>query len=202
MKNKINLFIFLPIFFICLFVLLTGSYARFSSMLYGGGELGMAKWEVSVNTENIINKTVLTENMTFTVLENVFTTGNKLAPSSQGYFDIVIDASACEVTTQYEIYFDEEDTIYLNMKGFEVLGYEINPTSVPNSAPSTLNSSLPIKRVIPLNKINPMVQKETIRVYGEWIDDGNSDVEHTYAGLNFSDVSLSLTVKVSQYIKE
>ena len=188
------------IFFVIFLFFVVEIYARFKSAAAGVGAMEVAIWSIKVNDEDILNKSVLTEKVSFKVLNNIFTAEDKLAPSCQGYFDIVIDASATEVSSQYEIEIDEIALDLLNIKGFKLVGYEVNPLVVPDFIPTTLNTNLNIKRTILLNESNPSLQKETIRIYGEWNDDLESDIEHTDTGINILDVDIDVTIKLSQYL--
>ena len=83
--------------------LMSNTYSRYVADTTGSLEVQFAKWKILVNETDITSGNVSSIELTPVVDENENVAKNKLAPSSEGYFDIEIDPTDVEVSFDYEI---------------------------------------------------------------------------------------------------
>ena len=87
-KTKILVAIFI-ILIVCLCIIISRVYAKNNSQIRGKGNAEIAKWDFKVNGEETQIKSV---NLKNTNIKESLTEG-KIAPGTQGFFEIIVDAS-------------------------------------------------------------------------------------------------------------
>ena len=125
MSKKKKVFIVAIILLIVILSFVGGNvYAKYLSQVIGQGSAEIAKWDFKVNgqTDNI-----QTINLA-SAYNNEFISQNKLAPGTDGSFDIVIDATGTEVGLDYEVIFENEENKPSNFK-YVYNGIEYNSIS-------------------------------------------------------------------------
>ena len=125
MNKKKKVFIVAIILLIVILSFVGGNvYAKYLSQVIGQGSAEIAKWDFKVNgqTDNI-----QTINLA-SAYNNEFISQNKLAPGTDGSFDIVIDATGTEVGLDYEVIFENEENKPSNFK-YVYNGIEYNSIS-------------------------------------------------------------------------
>ena len=153
MKNKKAVIRAIIIIALVALVSLAGyTFARYyQSINIGGGKATIARW--SFGSENISKDIVLSE--------------EKIAPGSNGNFEIEVDATNSEVPVEYEILVSEEKNIPTNMKFYAEIkdekGTTISTTEIKDSFTELANSDL--KGLIPVEENN---QKRKINVFWNW----------------------------------
>ncbi len=164
----ILIFIFIVSFsFIYLF---QSSLAKYRKQISGNVDLQIAKWNIKINDEDVLNKSVLTNNIVPVFEGNEYTKDSVIAPGSKGYCDIIIDASNVDVNFTYEleISIDEENQI----SDLKTTGYIINPTNTTEEAITELNNEA-IKGEITHNTV-----QTKIRLYFEWYDEDDNNMDN------------------------
>ncbi|MBR3614615.1 MAG: hypothetical protein IKL55_05505 [Clostridia bacterium] len=153
MKNNKKLIGVLLLITLILVIFLAGyTFARYyKSINAGGGTANIARWSFgSKNEKAIIN---LSE--------------EKIAPGSNGQFEIEVDATNSEVDVDYEILVSEEKNIPTNMKFYaetkDEKGVVLSTTEKNSSFTELATNNL--KGTIPVEANN---QKRSIVVYWEW----------------------------------
>ena len=153
MKNKKKVIGVLVLITLIAVIFLAGyTFARYyKSINAGSGVASIARWSFgSKNTDAIIN---LSE--------------EKIAPGSNGQFEIEVDATDSEVDVEYEILVSKEKNIPTNMKFHaetkDEKGTTISTTEENSSFTELASENL--KGTIPVEKNN---QKRTIVVYWDW----------------------------------
>ena len=86
--------------------LMSSTYSRYVADTTGNLEGQFANWKILVNENDITNGNSSSIQLTPVIYNNDNVASNKIAPSSKGYFDIVIDASNVEVSFDYEVTLD------------------------------------------------------------------------------------------------
>lgn len=153
MKNKKKI-IGAIIFIVLISVIFVSGYtfARYyKSIDAGNGVANIARWSFgSKNKEAVINLSK-----------------EKIAPGSNGQFEIEVDATNSEVDVEYEILVTEEKNIPTNMKFFAEIkdqtGKVVTTTEKSNSFTELATNNL--NGIIPVEANN---QKRTIIVYWDW----------------------------------
>ena len=153
MKNKKTVIRAIIIIALVALVSLAGyTFARYyQSINVGGGKATIARW--SFGSENISKDIVLSE--------------DKIAPGSNGSFEIEVDATNSEVPVEYEILVSDEKNIPTNMKFYAEIkdekGTVISTTETKDSFTELAENDL--KGLIPVESDN---QKRKINVYWNW----------------------------------
>lgn len=153
MKNKKKIISVLLLIALIAVIFIAGyTFARYyKSINAGSSSANIARWSFgSKNAEAVINLS-----------------SEKIAPGSNGQFEIEVDATGSEVDVEYEIIVSDEKNIPTNMKFYAETKNEagdIISTTEEKSSFSELASS-DLKGTIPVETNN---QKRTIVVYWDW----------------------------------
>lgn len=153
MKNKKAVIRAVIIIALITLVSLAGyTFARYyQSINVGGGKATIARW--SFGSANVSKDIVLSE--------------EKIAPGSNGTFEIEVDATNSEVPVEYEILVSDEKNIPTNMKFYAEIqnedGSTIKTTETKDSFTELATSEF--KGLIPVETGN---QKRKINVHWSW----------------------------------
>lgn len=88
-----------------LFSIMTVSdtYSKYLTSATGTSDISIARWRILVNNEDIRNNSDISQVITPIFDSNSHIAEGVIAPTSQGYFDIIIDHTAADVSFNYEI---------------------------------------------------------------------------------------------------
>ena len=180
------------------------SYAKYVSQGVATAEKQAGAWVVKVNNSDISSKN---SNKQFQINSLIcsgsnYVLENKLAPSSRGYFDVVIDTSGCSVAIKYDVTIDltalnintamNFDSAYLIVNGTETNG-------IIRTGESTYSGTLSLNDI----KNN---KTATARFYLSWTDDGtgvNDGADSTIGVLRqIQNLGVPVSITVSQYSGE
>lgn len=174
-KKKIILLVILLVL-VSLVAVISQTYAKYRTTTTGTASATIARWNIKVNDNTIKNNTTLTENIKVTFPGNEYMAPNVVAPTAEGYFDIVIDATEVDVSFDYTIQITENE----NVKDFIVSGYSIGT----NGTKQQVNGA--ITNTIAYDAAN---KEQTIRVYLTWVD---SDPDQTMDNAEDTQVTIDL----------
>ncbi len=172
---------------LCVFFV-TESYAKYLTSAQGNANMKVARWKILVNSEDIReNKTLETEiQPTFTGSEHI--ANDVIAPTSEGYFDLVIDATKADVSFKYKITLENaEDAAVQDLK---IKKYEINGEEITDETNDYIERQV-------LHRDNTQIIN--IRVYIYWDESENStmtnedDTNATLVGSTDLKVTLAFT---------
>ena len=153
MKNKKIVIKAVIIIALIALVSLAGyTFARYyQSINVGGGKATIARW--SFGSANVSRDIVLSE--------------EKIAPGSNGTFEIEVDATNSEVPVEYEILVSDEKNIPTNMKFYAEIQNEDNSTITTTETKDSFTelAASDLKGLIPVEKGN---QKRKINVHWSW----------------------------------
>lgn len=82
---------------------MSSTYSRYIADANGNIKIGFAKWQIKVNNNDITDSSVSSINIVPVIKENDNIAENTVAPTSSGYFDIVIDPTNVDVSFNYSI---------------------------------------------------------------------------------------------------
>lgn len=162
-KDLKFLIFFLIILGFSLFYLFQSSYAKYRKQVEGNVSAKIASWNIKINNEDIANKKVLTSNIAPTFPETENTVKDVLAPGSEGYYTITIDATNVDVAFQYTIFSDVADTS--SVTDLKTLSYIINPNNATASK-IEYNPTTGISGTLDKN-----AKTLSIRIYIQWDDE-------------------------------
>lgn len=174
MKKDIRfLILFIVIVAFSMLYLFQSSYAKYRKQVSAEMTTTIASWNIKVNTENINNKTTLTNSIIPTLDSNQYIKSGVIAPGSTGHFEVVINAEEVDVDFTYEIESAvDEDTPLTDLT---FTGYKIGTGAVQTF--SGANTTI-------TGNITKNTGNTTITVYFTWNDsatnlmDNQDDTEY------------------------
>ena len=150
--------------------ILTYTYSIYVTGTSGNASVRIARWNLTVNNQDIVNN-----NNFSSVIEPVFP-GNSnissgvIAPTAEGYFDIVIDGSNTDVSFSYTITTSDNANSAVSdlvLSGYSIDGGERQDVTSTNGQISITNSIL----------YNDVDKNVSLRVYFMWNDDSDNGAE-------------------------
>ena len=190
--------------------LMSNTYSRYVANTTGNLDMLFANWQILVNENDILDETSSSIQITPVILENEHISQNKVAPSTQGYFDINIDPTNVDVSFAYQIDIEvlNENLPDLMITKYAILdsdyteGDEIITNTLENNR---LNGSLIYQNDIEDYSFEPF----TIRIYFEWydgIDEAMDDEADTQIGKdaanNNTTLQIAATIHFEQQLEE
>ena len=172
-------------FVLCIFFI-EESYAKYVTATSENAEINVARWRILVNNNDIRDN-----NSTNTTITPIFLGSEHIASGIEGYFDLIIDATAADVSFKYNINFSVNENSAVS--DLVVSKYSINDGAEINLPAD--NQSIE-NTVLYSNNTSPI----SIRVYVLWNDgegstmDNEADTNATKDGKKaMMDVNLSFT---------
>ncbi len=160
--------------------LIQNTYAKYVSSAEANSNINIARWNITVNTQDVIQNSNFTNNLTPVFTENQYIKENVIAPTSEGYFDIIIDGTNADVSFKYTITLNpsNEQTI----KDFEIVKYTIEDIDYTYS-----------ENITGVINYNDTSKTKSIRVYFKWNDDAETQQ------MNNSEDTLATTENNANY---
>lgn len=167
------------------------TYSKYKTDLTGTTNIKVARWRILVNNKDIRNNSEISNVITPTFIENENIAENVIAPTSEGYFDIVIDCTDVDVSFSYEL----TTSINSNSSVTDLIttGYSIN-----GQPKIDLSENTPITDTI-LKNNNP--KTILLRIYIKWDDsstnqmDNQADTKATLDNNNLAKLDVTLNFK-------
>ena len=105
-----NLFVILGgiLFSIGAFVL-ASTYSKYVTGTTGNADVRIARWKIRVNNQDVINNYNISSLIQPVFPGNTNIASGVIAPTAEGYFDIVIDGTNTDVSFNYEITTSENE---------------------------------------------------------------------------------------------
>lgn len=155
--------------------MMSNTYSRYVANTTGSIETPLAKWQIMVNNEDILNNGNASISFTPNIEENVNVKENSIAPSSSGYFDINIDPSNVDVSFSYSINLtiENENIPDLLITKYAILpdGYvEGDPLDIINLETYEITQDMLYSGESPFSNF-------TIRVFFEWYEGENEQMD-------------------------
>lgn len=109
-----------------IFLVMYSTLARYEKTSEGYTKIAVADWKISLNGQELTSdKNELKDTIKLIPITNKDETNpNKIKPGQEGFFDITIDPTGTEVSFDYEIALNEEQSIL--PEGFEITKYSIS----------------------------------------------------------------------------
>lgn len=193
MKINKKKLILLVIFLFSLALMYQTSYGKYIKRLDNNLEINMANWNILVNDESILNKTVFENEIVVYFPGNDYYKENVIAPGASGYFDVTIDPNNTEVAFQYNINID----INNSMEDLIISGYTINPlenTTILDITEDGITGNVLVDG-----------DSVTLRIYVTWYDGLNENLNNaddTDISINNDTISCSVQVSFEQIISQ
>ena len=137
------------------------TYAKYTESKEGDTDFSIAKWKILVNNNDITESSTMSSLINPVYIENENVKEGVIAPGSEGYFDLVINANQTEVSFEYKISISNSENS--SVQDLIIRGYTINSSAlIPvDNVLNNISNKINYKDT---NKIN------TLRVYFKWLD--------------------------------
>lgn len=187
---------------------MSDTYSRYVVDTTGNIEMSFAKWQILVNEKDITDGTPNNIEITPVIEESNNIKNNTIAPSSKGYFDILINPSNVEMSFDYTV---NIKVLNENMPDILISKYAIlDETYQEGNTLDTivLENNEITGTLIYDNKTEDFTFKPfTIRIYFEWYEGENEEMndedDTTIAEdalLNGTKLQIAATVKFEQNV--
>lgn len=165
-KNKIKFFIALISLVYCI-SLIQDTYAKYVSSASGNATMSIARWNILVNDTDIKNNSNFTNTITPVFEGNENIANNVIAPTSTGYFDIVLDGANADVSFNYTINLDVDETS--DVSDLVIEKYTIGSDSTEYTYDGTISNN------IILTDVNKTI---SYRFYVTWNDSETASMDN------------------------
>ncbi len=163
-----NFFVLLGAFFSFVGIFtLASTYSKYVTGTTGNANVRIARWKIKVNNQDIVNNSDLSSVISPVFPGNEDIASGVIAPTAEGYFDIIIDGSNTDVSFSYEVTTSNNSSSAVSdliLSGYSINGGEKQDIDSVDGQVSLTNSIL-------YNQENKIV---TVRVYLMWNDDDTS----------------------------
>ena len=148
--------------------LIHDSYAKYLTTLNETTNIKVARWRILVNNNDIRANSTATGVITPVFYQNEHISNNIIAPTSEGYFDIIIDSSGADVSFTYNL------NVAVNaasaVQDLVVTGYQINNGAVVSEITNPLIENTVL--------YSSRVTNTTIRVFIKWDDSSTATMDN------------------------
>ena len=193
LNKKIIFFLALMSLFYCV-SLMQETYAKYISSAGANASLAIARWNILVNTVDIVNNSSFSTNLAPTFEGTTYIRNGVIAPTAEGYFEITINGSDTDVSFTYTISLDIGSTNTVD--DLKITRYVMD--NVEHNVTGDITGNI---------LYNDATRSKTIRVYVEWDDDAQTetmdnedDTAATRNGVATVDVTVNVVQMQSQAI--
>ena len=156
-------------------VIIGNTVAKYVTSASSNADINIARWQVLVNNEDVTSAATLNNIITPVFPGNNNIAQGVIAPSAEGYFDIVIDATNTDVSLRYEVTTSaNEESI---VQDLVLSGYSIDEGERQEIVEDE-NGNFKIQGDI---RYNSQDKDVTLRVYIKWNDDTENGATMTNA---------------------
>ena len=160
--RKLIFFIALMSLFFCV-TLIQKTYAKYISSASASANLTVARWNILLNNQDILDDSDFTDTITpvFAGTQNI--KSDVIAPTAEGYFDVVLDGSDTDVSFSYTVSIGQ--SVSNTVDDLKITKYSVNGTEYTYSGSDITGNIL-------LNDLNKI---KSIRFFVEWDDDAATE---------------------------
>lgn len=186
-NHRIKIFIAL-LSLLYLITLVQDTYAKYTSSANANTNITISRWNILVNDQDIKNNSNFTNTIkpVFEDNENIAT--GVIAPTSKGYFDIIIDGTKTDVSFQYNINLALSN---LNtVSDLKLTNYKVNDDDTLHQIENNV-----ISNQILYDSDNKIIK---YRIFVEWIDgetetmNNEEDTEAAINGIAAYDIAINV----------
>ena len=168
-ERKIKLFIAIICLILCLFEV-KQTYAKYTESKEGQTEFAVAMWRILLNGTDISSNAQLSSLINPVYENNNNIKNGVIAPGSEGYFDLVINATNTEVSFSYNI--SITSSVQSAVSDLVVYAYKINDGAI-TQVTNGLNN---LTNTINYNDPNKVIN---LRVYFKWLEGTGEQMNNT-----------------------
>lgn len=159
-KRKIAIFVALLSLFYSITLIQT-TYAKYVSSAEANSNINIARWSITVNNQDVIQNSNFTNSLSPVFANNQYIKENVIAPTSEGYFDIIIDGTNADVSFKYTITLNPSNNN--TIKDLKIVKYTIDNIDYTYS-----------DNITDIINYNDENKTKSIRVFFMWDDDENT----------------------------
>ncbi len=189
-SKKFMLIVLTCILLVLLMFLISQVYAKYITSVSGNASITISRWNIKVNDLSIKNNSDISSKIVPVFPGNDNIASNIIAPTAEGYFDLVFDFTDVDVSFKYDINITADDSSAVS--DIVATGYSIDG----GNKVTFTDFNSPISDTI---KLSDNVNSRTIRVYVMWNDDPDTssmnNIDDTASTLK-SDSSAILKVSI------
>ena len=167
LTKKIQILLLAIAFLFCILTV-SETYSKYLTSANGVSDISIARWRILVNNQDIRNNSDISQVITPIFLSNEHISNDIIAPTSQGYFDIIIDHTDADVSFNYSVGIttNENSTV----SDIIATGYSINGGEVIELEPDD---------TITADVLNTTTVKViNLRIYITWDDSENNNMDN------------------------
>lgn len=189
---------------------MSDTYSRYVVSTPSNIELSFASWQILINNKDITDGTTSSLEITPVIEASDNIKNNKIAPSSKGYFDILVNPMEVEMSFDYTVNVNvlNENLPDILISKYAILDSNYEEGKTPITKQDIINNEIKGSLTYD-NKIeNFKFEEFTIRVYFEWyegINESMNDEQDTEVAIdvNKNDTKLQIeaTIKFEQKIE-
>ncbi len=102
-SKKIILLFIISILLVFLFFLLGQTYAKYKTAVTGNAAIAISRWDIKINDQSIKNNDDISAKIQPVFPGNDNIASNIIAPTAEGYFDLVFNFKDVDVSFKYDI---------------------------------------------------------------------------------------------------
>ena len=196
MRKRIKLVLWLLVIifvFITVFVF-RGTLALFEDNAFGLADMPIGRWIIKLSNQTITSG--VTEDIvidTFQYTQNQHVSPGVIAPGGSAYFDLVFDATDCDVAVKYDLTLKFDEMDYADNISFTVTNSDSN---VVRTGVNTYSGIISLQKIID-------EETDSIRVTITWNDDRTHDADDTELGVvEDNKLTIPINVHAIQYLGE
>ena len=114
-KRKIIFFVALMSLLYCI-TLMQDTYAKYVSSAVENAELTIARWSILINDQDVVNESNFTDTISPVFNGSTNIASDVIAPTAQGYFELLLNGTNTDVSFQYTISIDTTDCAVDDLK--------------------------------------------------------------------------------------
>ena len=114
-KRKIIFFVALMSLLYCI-TLMQDTYAKYVSSAVENAELTIARWSILINDQDVVNESNFTDTISPVFNGSTNIASDVIAPTAQGYFELLLNGTNTDVSFQYTISIDTTDCAVEDLK--------------------------------------------------------------------------------------
>lgn len=171
MKNYKKILILIAIIFLIISIFfIIQTYSKYLSSATGETSVSIAKWNIKVNTLSVTTNTDISASIVPVFPGNSNIANNIIAPTAEGYFDLVLDFQDTDVSFNYTISSSvAEDS---PVKDFVIVGYSIDNgerIDITDTQDNLVSEDI---------LLTDNITTRTVRIFVKWIDDDSQTMDN------------------------
>lgn len=173
--NKLKIILALISLMLCI-TTVQQTYAKYVTSTEAGANMTIARWRILVNDEDIHTGAALANTIVPTFTGTEYIKDGVIAPTSEGYFDLVIDSTNTDLSFTYTI--NTMVSTESSVSDIKIIAYQLNNGDIINFTGDnhTITGDVLYSNNTPSN---------TIRVFIKW-DDSETNSMNNEADTNAS----------------